>query len=189
MDKKEDFLVEGYLFITEEDAMLARDEKQKIEYLEKRMNYENARSVLSVYEKMTETKMFQTPVGLAYLNQLRLFLTEHLDGDFTIPYITVPSIYKREIRQNSAVVAPKVIYGKKKKTSAKEISIKSSLLLSIFLILLVIAMFIITIQGENANILNYKTVLINKYATWEQELSDREEAVKLKERELNIVTE
>ena len=189
MDNKEDFLVDGYLFITEEDAMIARDEKKKIEYLEKRMNYENPRSVLSVYEKMTETKMFQTPVGVAYLNQIRLFLLKNLEGDFTIPYITVPSIYKREIRQSSTVVMPKVVHSKKKKTSVMEISIKTSILLNVFLIILVVAMFIITLQGENTNILNYKTVLINKYATWEQELTNREEAVKIKERELNITTE
>ena len=189
MDNKVDYLVDGYLFITKEDADLAKEEKKKIEYLEKRMNYDNPRSVLSVYEKMTETKMFVTPLGLAYLNQIRCFLQEHLEGELLVPYITVPSIYKREIRHNSSVVQAKISNHKKKKMGINEISIKTSLFLNVLLIFLVIAMFVITVQGENANILNYKTVLTNQYATWEQELTQREEAVKEKERELNIPTE
>ena len=40
--------------------------------------------------------------------------------------------------------------------------------------------------GENANIINYRNAIVNEYSTWEEELSQREHAVREKERELGI---
>ena len=45
-------------------------------------------------------------------------------------------------------------------------------------------MFVITIKSDNPNILNYETALQNRYSAWEQELNDREKAIKEKELEL-----
>ena len=45
-------------------------------------------------------------------------------------------------------------------------------------------MFLITIKSDNPNILNYKEAIINEYASWEEELNAREEAIKEKEKEL-----
>ena len=51
---------------------------------------------------------------------------------------------------------------------------------------LVIGMFIITFTGDNPNIINYKNALENQYSEWEQELDEREDAIREKEAELNI---
>ena len=40
--------------------------------------------------------------------------------------------------------------------------------------------------GNNPNILNYQNAVLNKYASWEQELMEREQAVREKEQELGI---
>ena len=58
------------------------------------------------------------------------------------------------------------------------------LIFFVFLIILVILMFVITIKSNNPNILNYKEAIINEYASWEEELNAREEAIKEKEKEL-----
>ena len=65
-------------------------------------------------------------------------------------------------------------------------SLRKSVILNILLILLVIAMFVITLTGNNPTILNYEQKLQNKYAGWEQELTERENAVREKERELSL---
>jgi flagellar capping protein FliD len=41
-------------------------------------------------------------------------------------------------------------------------------------------------KGSTPNILNYEKALQNRYAEWNQELSDREEAIREKEKELLI---
>ncbi len=54
---------------------------------------------------------------------------------------------------------------------------------------MLIAMFVVALNADNPNILNYKSALENRYAEWEQELKEREAAVKLKERELKRNTQ
>ena len=49
---------------------------------------------------------------------------------------------------------------------------------------IIIAMFIITLNSKNPNILNYEQTIQNKYATWEQELQAWES--ELRERERNM---
>ena len=54
------------------------------------------------------------------------------------------------------------------------------------LFILVIVMFVIVNYGETDNMVNYKRNLQNRYAQYEQELKEREQTIREKERELNI---
>ena len=47
-------------------------------------------------------------------------------------------------------------------------------------------MFFIADTGEADNILNYKRNVTNRYASWDQEITQRENAVREKERELGL---
>ena len=67
------------------------------------------------------------------------------------------------------------------------LSIIGGVLTAIFFLgFLVLAMFVITLRGSTPNVINYKIALTNQYAAWEQELTQREKAVKEKEQELGI---
>lgn len=57
---------------------------------------------------------------------------------------------------------------------------------NLLLTLLVITMFVITMKSDNPNILNYKKQILNEYASWEQELTERENRVREKEQELSM---
>ena len=71
---------------------------------------------------------------------------------------------------------------KEKKAGYLQISVCFNLLLT----LLVITMFVITMKSDNPNILNYKKQILNEYASWEQELTERENRVREKEQELSM---
>ena len=60
-------MVEGYLFMNEGDAELARQEKKKIEYLKQHINYSSTESVLRIYKKAIAERIFKTPVGHDFL--------------------------------------------------------------------------------------------------------------------------
>ena len=47
-------------------------------------------------------------------------------------------------------------------------------------------MFIIASKSENDNIINYKNNITNRYAEWQQSLTERENIVRQKEKELGI---
>ena len=58
---------------------------------------------------------------------------------------------------------------------------RTSLIINIVLIIVVAIMFAIALSSSNPNIINYERVLQDKYAGWAQELSSREEALRMQE--------
>ena len=65
-------------------------------------------------------------------------------------------------------------------------SLKTSIILNIVLILLVVLMFFIANTSKSDNIINYRRNVINEYSTWAEDLTNREKAIREKERELGI---
>ncbi len=181
MAENQERSVGGYLFFTEKDAQLARAEEKKIEYLEARIDYSRPESILHVYEKAIHERIFKTPVGLEYLKQLRTFLLEQEEIDPSrVMDITLYSTFDGEIREQSNPVKPKVQPPKKKEHPYFTVSV----ILNILLVLAICAMFSISLNSDNPNILNYEKNIKNQYAAWEQELTEREQAVREKEKEL-----
>ena len=54
------------------------------------------------------------------------------------------------------------------------------------LAVLVIVLFAISLTGKNPTIINYRSKIVNQYASWEQELKEREAVVREKEAQLGI---
>ena len=176
-------IVEGYLFLSEEDEELAKQEKKKIEYLEKHMDYSSTENVLRVYKKAIVERVFKTPVGHDYLKGMQNFLIRCGTFDENeIPPIALYSNYGMKMRQSYSPAREHVKASEKKKSHWPVISVIANIILA----LMVVAMLSIANQSDNLNIINYETNLVDKYATWEQELSAREKVIREKERELNI---
>lgn len=178
--------VAGYLFMNDEDAELARQELKKIEYLEKHINYNNVESILRVYKKALVERVFKTPVGFEYLKKMQLFLRKCGEVDEEdIPPLVLYQPYKTRMRASYAPARQRVKPADKPKTPWPVLS----LIFNLVLVVAVAAMFVITMKSDNPNILNYETNLINKYAAWEQELTERESVIREKEKELHISVE
>lgn len=182
MEAKQILTVEGYKFKTEEDAKLAKLESQKIRYIEKRMNYERPEQVLTVYKKALEEKAFQTPIGIRYLEKLHDYLEEN--GEITEPVLPIPmhTNFSRKLREttNPARSRIKPI----KQMDILKARYRNSVLLNIVLLLMVAVMFYIALKSDSPNIINYEQTITNKYAEWEQELTEREKQVRQQEKEL-----
>lgn len=174
---------EGFTFYTEKDAALAAQEQKKVEYLEERMNYRNPSSVLNIYTRAIRERVFQTPVGILYLKKLQKFLEEQPDipKEEILP-IPLFVTFDRELRERSNPAKKRVQPAPPKKSNALPISI----VLNIALAAAVIAMFVIALNTDQVNILNYKNNLVNQYSAWEQELTEREAVVREKELELKL---
>lgn len=178
--------VGGYRFYTEKDAQLAAAELKKIEYLEARIDYSRPDSILKVYEKTIQERIFKTPVGLQYLNGLRDYLLGQPEIDSQrVPEIPLYSTFSGGIREksNPARNRIKAVNGGK---DGEKSGFMISVILNILLALAIISMFTITLRSDNPNVLNYERVITDRYAQWEQELTERENAVREKERELKL---
>lgn len=175
--------VDGFKFYTEKDASLARIEKQKIEYMEARMDYSVPESIRYIYERAIQERLFKTPVGLRYLKQLQEFLLSQPQiAPESVPEIPLYIAFDGELRERTDSARTRVKPSKKKDRTKYTISV----ILNVLLVFAIVAMFYISVSSEQPNIYNYERVLQDKYATWEQELSEREQAIREKELELKI---
>ena len=181
--------VDGYIFTDRENGSIAREEIQRINYISSKMNEDNPEAILSVYNKMIESNTFLTPVGLEYLRQLQAYLYKRAEiDDDRIQDIPVQVSYVDiHNRYNDKKDAEREQMGQRRKrikTFRQEY--KTSLLVNLVLILMIIAMFIIVLKSDTPNMITYENAITNRYASWEQELTERESRVREKEAELGI---
>lgn len=177
--------IDGYHFYTIEDAEIAAAEQKKIEFLAKKLNFSNPASVHQIYEKLVEERMFKTPVGLTFLKRLQNYLMESpsIDNSKVTP-IPLNVVFNGGIREQGNRTRQRIQPSQKKDKKVPALAI--SVILNLMLVAAVVAMFGIAVTADEPNILNYERAITNRYASWEQELTEREQAVREKERALEM---
>ncbi|MDR0964539.1 MAG: hypothetical protein LBM60_07985 [Clostridium sp.] len=208
MDGQKEWIVDGFAFYDEQTAQLAWQERRKIEYLEKHMDMEDSlpEDIRIVYEKLIHDRMFQTPIGIRYLEHLQALLrmSESIDDEEIEPiplHIYYETIKKQEdsFEQNVMDQATKdtSVHNEEseindrradadttKKLNSQKRLLQRLVIVNIALIVAVLGMFFIALSGKQPNILNYERVLQNRYASWEQNLTQLETQLRQKELEL-----
>lgn len=193
------YLVEGYQFSSKEEAEKAKRELAKVRVLNEKLDEDNLQAVKTLYTTALDQQVFETQIGLSYLRNLQMHLIA--EGELREDEKPISVLYskatlekeKKLIKEDYAESMRQARDDMKKqigeqKELTKKAQHKCRMLTAALGILsvMVIAMFAITLTGKNENILNYKNAVTNRYAQWEQELSEREEAVRQKELELGI---
>lgn len=179
----DEMIVGGFIFGTSADADLAREEQARIEYLDANMNYSNTSKVMQLYDKALDTKMFRTPVGWKYMGKLRGILMDSGYIEDELRPIPLYNVFARVEEDHSVLERIRPV--KKKKDPYKRKYALALMLIGV-LVVMVITMFVIAMKAETPNMLNYRNAIINEYADWEQDIRSREDAVRIKERQLEI---
>lgn len=185
MANKDDLIVGGYFFGSYEDAKQAHKEMKNAQYLNERAGTLNGKQLKALYDKMLDEKVFSTPVGWEYLKYLRNCMEESgidMNGVRPIP-LYIKFSEEKDDRDYSHIAKMYVKPAKGEITRLKERN-RLSTILNVIFVILIIAMFVITMNSSSPNIINYKTAITNQYSAWEQELNEREQA--LKEREAKV---
>ena len=181
------FKAEGYSFYTEKDAALAENERRKVEYLEAHLDYNQPQSILRVYKKAIAERIFKSPVGLLFLKNLQMYLLNEPEIDSSeVEVIPLYVSFEDEFREQPKPARERI---KQPETPKKKsVALPVSIIINIGLAVAVIAMFAVALNSDQPNVLNYENTIKNKYAGWEQELTKREQAVREKELELQLVS-
>lgn len=173
----------GFLFLTEKEANLAEVERKKIAYLESKIDYSKPEDILYIYDKTIKENVFSTPVGMIYLKQLQEFLLNQEGIDpASVAAIPLNNTYQEYGKAQSA--KERMQSKHEQEMGAKKAQLTVSIVLNLLLVIAMIAMFVISLNSDSPNIVNYKRVITDQYATWEQELTERENVIREKEREL-----
>lgn len=180
-------IVEGYKFLTEEDANLARDEVAKINYISGKLQEDNPKAVLAVYNRIIQGNIFVTPIGFDYLRTLRDYLykcPEIPDNMITeIPARVNYSEAVNNVHSGDNVTNKTTVnsHGKGKNYKTEYIT---SLVFNVVMIVAVLLMFALALRADTPNIINYRNAITNEYAEWDQQLKDKEK--ELREREIEL---
>ena len=177
-------IVEGYQFISENDAQKATMDASKIRLLETRAKLSRPVDIKAVYEKAIENKIFRTPIGWGYLMGLRKKLLDSGFNENDLIPIPMDISFSRHSAIENLSVRQRIKPDKKEKNL--EFKRIFPIVLNIVLALLVILMFVIAATSESDNIINYKRNITNRYASWDQDLKEREKAVRQAEKKLGI---
>ena len=198
---KNDRTIDGFYFETDELYEEAHKEKLALAYLVKQVDLSDNRQALRLYQQAVSRKLFSTVIGLSFLRdiELRLKKDESIPNDQIVP-VTVPF---KEAASKSAEVPEKEPQKNAEEKPKKEKPKKESYpfdekteagkyrrrfhgtLALIFILLATIGvMFFITLSSDLPTIVNYRTRLNNEYASWEEELKEREASLDLREKEL-----
>lgn len=186
MSEQKDYCVDGYRFASLEDAKEAQVEKIKADYFDAKLQGKNKESMLVVYDKVLDEKIFETPIGWEYLKKLQRQLQRSGAQEEQIRPIPLYLTFSHRKESEEAEKPVRVRVMPSQKVSAEKRRLQTSVIINILLVILVIAMFAITLNSKNPNILNYRKQILNEYASWEQELTERERAVKEKESMLGM---
>ncbi len=179
--------VDGYSFLNEEDARRAESEKKRIKLIEEKLDYSNPETILVIYKKAIQERVFKTPIGVAYLRKLQMFLVKSGIDTNEIPMIPIYVTFESTLYKKPVPTRPRVQLEKKEESKPQALPL--SIIINIALVISIIAMFVITLNSNQPNILNYERVLTDRYAGWEQELTEREQVIKEQERRLSIENE
>ena len=186
--EREQFVVDGFVFFDKQDATIAENESKKIQQIEEKLNYSNLEAVAMIYVKSIQNELFHTVVGCSYLKKLQCHLKENQYDNVDFQKNPIPGTISKSVVDRTENVtrvenALKVRINHQRELKQK---LKIANLLIVVLIALVAALFAIAMTGDNPNILNYRYNIQNEYSRWEQELQEREAAIREKESELRI---
>ncbi|MBR4168516.1 MAG: hypothetical protein IKR47_02150 [Lachnospiraceae bacterium] len=187
------FSINGYDFQNEEDVDIAREELNKIQYISDKLK-DDPESILAVYNKMLDGKIFITPIGIEYLRSLQGYLLRSPEiDDAAVRDVPVLISYQDALHYKDLAEAlemqSKMQTIKRKpepETPSEKIKrrYKFSLITIVVLSVMIVAMFIIALNSNTPNIINYRTEIENEYADWAQQLTEKEEELRERERAL-----
>lgn len=178
---KDSLTVDGFVFPSFKETQIALKEKKNIEIIKQRTPMSEANAVYDLYTKLVERNMFKTMVGFSFLHELRTLLVSDFGYDEAeLPTVVLPKRleYDKVNELNQGVLEQKL---------KDLLLVKTRMTIVIIaLAIMVAAMFVIAAVNPNVGYINTENKILNKYSAWQEDLEQREQAVKEKETELNM---
>lgn len=181
------WFIAGYVFQSEEAYRIAKQESESIIYIKSHTNLQDMKQVLKLYNKAVEGNMFQTVIGYEFLHQLYAILVKNkvMEPQYLRP-IAVRFQPQREVLPEDVQEANKRGEQYRYLYENALVQRRNSRIVTTFLAGLILAMIVMVY-------FNYRTydenAILDKYASWEQKLEEREQAVREKEKALHIDVE
>ena len=182
-----EFVVNGYGFETQEEYEKALEEKKSIERLMKKVNLNKGELLVALYSGLITQNKLSTVIGLEYLCRLRdIIINKKYAKTSELPPIQTGNFKtERAVGYKLADTTQKLQAERQQTLKYKE-RVRTLFIVNIALVIVIGVMMYIATTSNNVNIINYEHKLVDKYAAWETQLTEREQRVKEAEKRLGI---
>ncbi len=186
-DNSKELIVNGYMFETEEEYKKALEEKKSIERLMKKVDLDKKNVVVALYSGIVTQNTLSTVVGLEYLCRLRdVIINKKYAKESELPPIQTGAFKTEKAVGYKLTDAQQRLESEKAETQKYKNRARNLLIFNVVLFIVIGIMMYIATTGDNINIINYENKLVDKYASWESQLSEREQRVREAEKRLGI---
>ncbi len=175
----------GITYQDPQEAKKAKKEWEGIQYIISEHNMEDIETVLKVYNKLAERNILKTEVGAKFLREWKEQLLESKEiANQRIYGIQIEDEQWLRVRERDKAKKEELLEQQKRKNADSYYRQKyyHSLILNILLVITILIMAYITLNSNHVNILNYENALLNKYASWEASLQQKEAELREKEK-------
>lgn len=171
MEKK--FTFQGHTFDDEKQLIAAKKEAEAVEYLRLKTDFSNMNNLRKLYDRIIDRDMMETVVGVAFLKEIRetLIGSGMFTDDQIRPVPLLPEVKKLKKRKETQKRS-------RERTLLERFERQNTILkiVCFFLIAMIIAMFVIVLNGTRSPLaVKYEEQILNKYASWAEELQEKEE--------------
>jgi hypothetical protein len=181
---EQEYKLAGYRFTDMQAYKEVKKELETIEYIRANTDLSEIGKVTKLYHKLVERKTLKTIVGYMFLKELQ----DKIVNEGIISRESVPAIHIEVGNKISKTL--KTSFGQEtvEKQAAKledyRIRIRNSRIINIFMVVIIIAMIAISIFSDRSVFINYENEIVNKYASWDEELNNRQKILDEKEKML-----
>lgn len=180
------FQVGKYSFETEQEAKIAEKEQQAVEYVRQHLDMTDRAAVRDLYDKIRQNGTFHTVIGQEFLLELQKILTPiPTDGETPVKE-TSDRERTSEPAEPDQVIKEKSIGRRQLEREVRKYKQLTRIfcVTSATMAVMILGMFYVNTTSQNPTILDYEQKIIDKYATWETQLSEREQKLREGEQEL-----
>lgn len=163
MDSDKKYIIDGYRFKDSSSYEMAKRELEEISRLKKEYDLLDEKQLREVYDKSIQDKRFKTPIGIGFLREAQKKLVKSEEQRRTMKAIPIHD---------------KII--KEDESSLLRDRIKKLSIVICFLVFLVIVPFSVVIYDKIRKSTKEEE-MINSYATWKEELTNKERELREKE--------
>lgn len=178
MEKGKTYTYQGFTFRTEEELTEAKKEAEVVAYIRAQADLGNVKTVVKLYNRLIEKGTLVTVLGVAFLQELR---SRALESGTVAESSLVP--LPEPVKVEKASAEKKVSKDRKLMEFYKEKSKRLTFTVAV-LCIVIVALFAIRLFGTASPFTDYEQKVLDEYAGWKEELTEKEEELHLWEENL-----
>ena len=177
MEKEKTYTYQGFAFRSEAELTEAKKEAEVVAYIRGQADLSNVKTVVKLYNRLIEKGTLKTELGIAFLKELR---SRAIDSGVVAESSLepLPSVEKKKPESPKAMSKDRKLMELYRERS-RNLAIVVAILCVVIVILFAIRLF-----GTASPFADYEQKVLDEYAGWKEELSEKEEALHLWEESL-----